>query len=69
MGRLRRFFDDYFDDRAKDIYEHDGDDPDMYDEAGEATDPNSPIWDGSEIHINPFGPDPTLPDPNEVTQD
>jgi hypothetical protein len=69
MSLLKRFFDDYFDERAKDIYDQDNDDFDVYDEGHEVNDPGSPIWDGSEVHINPYGPDPTLPDPNEVNQD
>jgi hypothetical protein len=69
MGLFKRFFEDYFDDRAKEISEKGGDDTDSYDESHEVTDPSSPIWKDSEIHTNPYGPDPTLPDPNEVNQD
>jgi hypothetical protein len=69
MGLFKRFFDDYFDDRAKEISENGGEDTDSYDETNEVMDPHSPIWKGSEIHSNPYGPDPTLPDPNEVNQD
>jgi hypothetical protein len=69
MGLFRRFFDDYFDDRAKEISERGYEDPDIYDEKSEVNKPDNPIWDGSEINVNPYGPDPTLPDPNEVNQD
>ena len=69
MGLFKRFFDDYFDDRAHEISEKGGDDADSYDEAHEVTDPSSPIWNGSEVHTNPYGSDPNLPDPNEVNQD
>ncbi len=69
MGLFRRVFDDFFDDRAKEISENGGNDGDSYDDNQEVNDPQSPIWDGSDIHTNPYGPDPTLPDPNEVNQD
>lgn len=66
MGCLKRFFDDYFDDRSQEINENGGYDPDEYDEANN---PSNPIWDGSDIHYNQYGTDPTLPDPNDVNQD
>lgn len=44
-------------------------DSDLYDDTGAANDPDNPIWDGAEIHHTPYGVDPTLPDPNDVTQD
>lgn len=66
MGLFKIFFDDYFDDRAKEISENGGNDNDEYDEANN---PSNPIWDGSDVHSNPYGTDPTLPDPNEVSQD
>ncbi len=69
MGLLRRFLDDYFDDRAKEISENGGDDSDSYDDANDATNPINPVWDGSEVHYNPYGIDPTLPDPNEINSD
>jgi hypothetical protein len=69
MGLWRKIFDDYFDDRANEISRNGGDDSDMYDERNEVTDPHNPIWRGSEVHINPYGVDPTLPDPNEMNQD
>jgi hypothetical protein len=69
MGLFRRFFDDYFDERAKEISENGGNDADSYDDNHDANDPQNPIWDGSNIHYNPYGTDPTLPDPNEVNQD
>ncbi|MDZ7288302.1 MAG: hypothetical protein ONB44_00010 [candidate division KSB1 bacterium] len=69
MGLLTRFLNDYFDERAKEIDENGSDDTDIYDDRNEVIDPRSPVWDGSEIHITPYGPDPTLPDPNEVNQD
>jgi len=69
MGFWRKIFDDYFDERAYEINHRGGNDSDCYDEGQEVTDPNNPIWRGSEIHINPYGTDPTLPDPNELNQD
>lgn len=69
MGLFRRFFDDYFDDRAKEINENGGNDGDSYDDNHDVNDPQNPIWDGSDIHPNPYGTDPALPDPNEVNQD
>lgn len=45
------------------------DDTDCYDEKNDVTNPSNPIWDGSEVHSTPFGTDPTVPDPNEITQD
>lgn len=66
MGLFRKFLDDYFDDTAIEISRNGGNDPDEYDEVNN---PENPIWDGSEIHRNPYGVDPTLPDPNEVNQD
>lgn len=69
MGLFKRFFDDYFDDRAKEISENGGNDGDSYDDNYNVNDPQNPIWDGSDIHYNPYGTDPTLPDPNEVNQD
>lgn len=45
------------------------DDPDEYDDSGEANDPNSPIWDGSSVQDSYFGNDPTVPDSNEISQD
>lgn len=69
MGLFKRFFDDYFDDRAKEIGENGVNDPDSYDENNDVNKPDNPIWNGSDVHYNPYGPDPTLPDPNEVTWD
>ena len=69
MGLFKRFFDDYFDDRAKEISENGGNDGDSYDDKQNVNDPQNPIWDGSDIHYNPYGTDPALPDPNEVNQD
>jgi hypothetical protein len=69
MGLWKKIFDDYFDDRAYDISHNGGNDSDSYDEGHEVNDPHSPIWQGSEIHINPYGADPNLPDPNELNQD
>lgn len=37
MGLFKRFFEDYFDDRAKEISEKGGDDSDSYDETNEVT--------------------------------
>lgn len=59
------------------IYEHNNEpdllDPDYIDSdedtGEEANDPNSSIWDGSEVQPNFYGIDTTLPDPNEITQD
>ena len=45
------------------------DDPDEYDDAGEANDPNSPIWQDSEVQSSYFGNDPSSPDSNEISQD
>jgi hypothetical protein len=69
MGLWRKIFDDYFDDRSHEIGQNGGVDSDMYDEHNTIIDPNNPIWQGSEIHFNPHGTDPTLPDPNELNQD
>jgi hypothetical protein len=55
--------------QIEDVYELEGDDTDIYDENNEVTDPTNPIWDGSDVHISPYGTDPTLPDPNEVNPD
>ena len=68
MSYFKRFFDDYFDDRAKEIIEN-GNDSDSYDENNEVGNPQNPIWDGSDVHYNPYGTDPTLPDFNDVNQD
>ncbi len=69
MSWFKRVFDDYFDDQSKESYQNNGSDPDMYDEANEVGNPTSPVWDGSEVHTNPYGTDPTVPDPNEVNSD
>jgi len=69
MGLWRKVFDDYFDDRANEISRNGGVDSDLYDEGNDVTDPHNPIWQDSEVHINPYGVDPTLPDPNELNQD
>lgn len=45
------------------------DDPDEYDDTGEANDPNSPIWDDSSVQNSFYGNDPFFPDSNEITQD
>lgn len=45
------------------------DDTDSFDDENEINDPANPVWQGSDIHSTPFGPDPTVPDPNEVTGD
>lgn len=45
------------------------DDPDEYDDAGEANDPNCPIWQDSEVQSNYFGNDPSSPDLNEISRD
>ena len=69
MGLLKNILRDYFDERAHEISAQGVEDPDSYDECNEVNRPGNPIWEGSEIHITPYGPDPTLPDPNEVNQD
>ncbi len=69
MGLFKRFFDDYFDERTKEISKNGGNDSDSYDDNHDVNDPHNPIWDGSDIHSNPYGTDSTLPDPNEVNQD
>lgn len=69
MGFFRRVFDDYFDDRAKEISENGSEDSDSYDDGNELNNPASPVWDGSEVHYNPFGGEPELPGINEVSQD
>lgn len=69
MGLFLRFLDDYFDEAAIEIANNGGNDSGEYDDNSFATDPNNPIWDGSEIHYNPYGVDPSVPDPNEVSQD
>jgi hypothetical protein len=58
-----------FDTRAIAIHSDDLPDSDQYDESGAANDPGNPIWQGSEIHNNPYGTDPNIADANEVTQD
>jgi hypothetical protein len=45
------------------------DDPDEYDDAGEANDPNSPIWEDSAVQNSFYGNDPSSPDSNEISQD
>lgn len=45
------------------------DDPDEYDDAGEANDPNSPIWQDSSVQDSYYGNDPSEPDSNEISQD
>ena len=45
------------------------DDPDEYDDAGEANDPNSPIWEDSSVQNSYYGNDPAQPDSNEISQD
>ncbi len=45
------------------------DDPDEYDETGEANDPSSPIWEESEVQNSVYGNDPYVPDSNEITED
>lgn len=45
------------------------DDPDEYDDAGEANDPNSPIWEDSSVQDSYYGNDPSAPDSNEISQD
>ncbi len=58
-----------YDIRSIAIHTDDIPDQDEFDEGGDANDPNNPIWDGSEIHTNPYGSDPAMPDPNDVNQD
>lgn len=60
MSYFNRILDDYFDDEN---------DSDSYDDANESNDPANPIWEGSEVHYNPYGIDPTLPDKNEISLD
>lgn len=55
-----KWVDDCFDDKS---------DFDSYDESNQISDPDNPIWKGSEIHTDPFGTDPTMPDPNDVNSD
>lgn len=69
MGLWRKVFDDYFDERANEISRSGGVDSDSFDDRNDVTDPYNPIWQGSEVHSNPYGVDPTLPDPNELNQD
>jgi hypothetical protein len=64
MSLFKRVFDDYFDDPNDKK-----DDPDLYDESNQIGDPGNPVWDGSEVHSNPYGTDPTMPDPNEINSD
>lgn len=50
--------------------ETDGDsDTDSFDEENEINNPANPVWEGAEVHQTRYGPDPTVPDPNEVTGD
>jgi hypothetical protein len=69
MGFWRKAFEDYFDERGYEISRGGGNDNDSYDERNEVMDPGNPIWRDSEVHINPYGTDPTMPDPNELNQD
>ena len=69
MGLWRKVFDDYFDDRAGEISHNGIVDSDCYDEQNEVNDPHNSIWEGSEVYSNPYGADPSLPDPNELNQD
>jgi hypothetical protein len=64
MSRFSRIFGDCFDETR-----HSSEDPDIYDERNEVTDPSNPIWDGSDVHNNPYGTDPTIPDQNEINSD
>jgi len=65
MSWFKRVLEDYFEQDTNDKK----DDPDIYDQNNEANEPENPIWNGSDIHSNPYGPDPNLPDPNEVNSD
>jgi hypothetical protein len=64
MSRFSRIFGDFFDETRQT-----SEDPDVYDELNEVNEPDNPIWDGSDIHNNPYGTDTTLPDSNEVNSD
>jgi len=64
MSWFNRVFEDYFDDGR-----NDSNDPDLYDENNQIGDPGNPVWDGSDVHSTPYGSDPTVPDPNEVSSD
>lgn len=63
MAQLSKLFGDFFEDGNR------SDDSDSYDDSSEVNSPGNPIWDGSDVHYNPFGTDTTLPDPNEVNPD
>jgi len=69
MALFKRIFGEYFDERSREISQNGCGDSDIYDERNEVTDPRNPIWEGCEVHISPYGADPTLPDPNELNQD
>jgi hypothetical protein len=69
LGAYHIILDCYFDLRSVAIHSDDIPDTDEYDDAGAVNDPNNPIWQGSEIHNNPRGTAPHMPDANEVTQD
>jgi hypothetical protein len=64
MSLFKRVFDDYFDDQSDDK-----DDPDLYDESNQISNPGNPVWEGSDVHTNPYGTDTTVPDPNEINSD
>jgi hypothetical protein len=68
MSWFKRVVDDYFDDKSSDANDN-GSDPDIYDDSNEVSNPASPLWDGSDVHSNPYGTDPSMPDPNEVNSD
>jgi hypothetical protein len=57
-----KWVDDYFENEGNN-------DSDSYDESNQISDPRNPVWEGSEIHTDPFGTDPTMPDPNDVNSD
>lgn len=69
MSWFKRVVDDYFDDSSTDSFDNNSSDSDIYDEANEVGNPASPVWDGSEVHTNPYGSDPSMPDSNDVNSD
>ncbi len=45
------------------------DDPDSFDDSGEANNPYSPIWEGSTIYRESWGDDSSYTDSNDNSQD
>lgn len=69
LGAYHILLEAYYDLRSVAVHSDDIPDADQYDDTNAVTDPDNPIWQGSEIHTSPLGTDPRMPDANAVTQD